>query len=631
MRVWTVDQSAELYGIQNWGRDFVRINEQGQLLVAPEGEDGPQVNLRALADDLQARGIGLPVLIRFPDILAARLRMLAEAFSGAIKEYAYKGRYRGVYPVKVNQQRHVVEDIVRFANPYHIGLEAGSKPELLIVLAMLDDPEALIVCNGYKDEEYIETALIARKLGRNAIIVIEKASEIRDVVTCSQRLGVRPVLGVRAKLATRGAGHWEDSTGDRAKFGLTVEEMVDAVERLRQEGFLDCLQMLHFHIGSQVSAIRSFKAALREGARIFVELHRLGAPLRYFDVGGGLGVDYDGSRSSFPSSVNYTTEEYAADVIAAIQTCCDEFEVPHPDIVTESGRAMVAHHAVLIVNVLGVAEQTREDVEVTLSDDDPDVLWDLHETGSRITRKNYQEAWHDALSAREEILSRFNLGLVDLRQRAKGERLFWKVAAKIERVLRGAAYVPDDMESLSKTLADTYFCNFSVFQSMPDAWAVEQLFPIVPVQRLHEKPSRSGILADITCDSDGKIDKFIDLHDVKTALDLHPLVDGESYYLAVFLVGAYQEALADLHNLFGDTNVVHIRLDKEEGYHIEHVVEGDTVTEVLTYVQYNTRELVRRVRQASERAVKRGSMTLEDAKRLMEAYQHGLEGYTYLE
>ncbi len=631
MRVWTNEQSAELYGIQNWGREFLRINELGHLVVAPEGETGPSVDLRELVDDLQKRGIGLPMLLRFPDLLRVRMRKLADAFQSAIKEYGYQGQYRGVYPVKVNQQRHVVEDVVSFAAPHHIGLEAGSKPELLIVLAMLDDPEAIIVCNGYKDEEYIETAMSARKLGRNTIIVIEKASEIKDVVNVSRRIGVRPVLGVRAKLASRGAGHWEDSTGDRAKFGLTVEEMVDAVERLRAEGMLDCLQMLHFHIGSQVSAIRSFKTALREGARIFVELYRLGAPLGYFDVGGGLGVDYDGSRSSFQSSVNYSVEEYAADVVAAIQACCDEYEVPHPNVVTESGRAMVAHHAVLVVNVLGVAEQTREDIDVALEESDPDVLWDLAEVGNKVSRKNYQESWHDALQDREEILSRFNLGLLDLQQRAKGERLFWKVATRIEKLLRGASYVPDDMEGLVKTLADTYFCNFSVFQSMPDAWAVEQLFPIVPVQRLNEKPTRQAVIADITCDSDGKIDKFIDLHDVKQALDLHAISEDESYYLAAFLVGAYQEALADLHNLFGDTNVVHIRLDDEEGYHVEHVVEGDTVTEVLTYVQYNTRDLVRRVRQASERAVKKGTMTLDDSKRLLEAYQHGLEGYTYLE
>ena len=631
MRVWTNEQSAELYGIQNWGREFLRINDIGHLVVAPEGEHGPSVDLRELVDDLQKRGIGLPMLLRFPDLLRVRMRMLASAFQSAIKEYGYQGQYRGVYPVKVNQQRHVVEDVVNFAAEHHIGLEAGSKPELLIVLAMLDDPEAIIVCNGYKDEEYIETAMSARKLGRNTIIVIEKASEIKDVVNVSRRIGVKPVLGVRAKLASRGAGHWEDSTGDRAKFGLTIEEMVDAVERLRAEGMLDCLQMLHFHIGSQVSAIRSFKTALREGARIFVELYRLGVPLRYFDVGGGLGVDYDGSRSSFQSSVNYSVEEYAADVVAAIQACCDEYEVPHPNVVTESGRAMVAHHAVLVVNVLGVAEQTREDSEVALEEGDPDVLWDLAEVGAKVSRKNYQESWHDALQDREEILSRFNLGLLDLRQRAKGERLFWKVATRIEKLLRGASYVPDDMEGLVKTLADTYFCNFSVFQSMPDAWAVEQLFPIVPVQRLNEKPTRQAVIADITCDSDGKIDKFIDLHDVKQALDLHTIGEDESYYLAAFLVGAYQEALADLHNLFGDTNVVHIRLDEEEGYHVEHVVEGDTVTEVLTYVQYNTRDLVRRVRQASERAVKKGTMTLDDAKRLLETYQHGLEGYTYLE
>ena len=631
MRAWTTAESAELYGIGNWGREFLRINEQGHLVVAPEGNSGRWVDLATLVADLAAREIGMPVLLRFPDILKARMQTLAEAFHGAIKDHEFKGRYRGVYPVKVNQQRHVVEDVVRFSAPYHMGLEAGSKPELLVVLAMLEDPEALLICNGYKDSEYIETALAARKLGRNCIIVVEKASEIPLILETSRRMNVRPVIGLRAKLASRGAGHWEGSTGDRAKFGLTVTEMVDAVELLRAEGMLDCLQMQHFHIGSQVSAIRSFKEALKEAGRIFVELYKLGAPMQIFDVGGGLGVDYDGSRTNFASSVNYTVAEYAADVVAAVQAACDEAEVPHPDIVTESGRAMVAHHAVLVVNVLGVAEHAPTDVTVTVTDDDPDVLWDLQEVANKVTRKNYQEAWHDAIQAREEILSRFNLGLVDLRQRAKGERLFWQAAARIERSMRGLSYIPDDMSSLPKTLADTYFCNFSVFQSMPDAWAVEQLFPIVPLHRLEEKPSHQAVLADITCDSDGKIDRFIDLHDVKEVLELHPLLPEQPYYLGIFMLGAYQEALSDMHNLFGDTNVVHVVLEDDGSYNIDHVVEGDTVTEVLTYVQYQRKDLVRKIRQASERAVRAGNMTLEESARLLSAYQQGLEGYTYLE
>ncbi|MCK6502025.1 biosynthetic arginine decarboxylase [Myxococcota bacterium] len=631
MRRWTTRDSADTYGIAHWGAEFLRIEDNGNLALAPDGPDGPCVDLKQLIEDLQRRGIALPILLRFTDLLHARVRTLATAFEKAIADYDYGGKYRGVYPVKVNQQRDVVEDLITLGRKWHLGLEAGSKPELLIVMALLDDPEARIICNGYKDVEYIETALMARQLGRNITIVVEKGTEIGLIVEVSRRMGVKPSIGIRAKLSSRGAGRWEESSGDRAKFGLTVGQMVDAVEELRAADMLDCLHLLHFHIGSQVSAIRSFKDALREASRLYVELVKLGAPMGVVDCGGGLGVDYDGSHTNFASSVNYSVQDYAQDVVAAMQATCDEVGVPHPDIVTESGRALVAHHAVLVVNVLGATEMaTREEDTVELKEDDPAILHELAETAERINRKTYQTVWHDAVEAREEILTMFNLGLVDLPTRARAERLFWDVCTKVERVVRQLSYVPDEMEALSKTLADTYFCNFSVFQSAPDSWAVDQLFPIVPIHRLDERPTRRAILADITCDSDGKVDKFIDLHDVKEGLELHEL-NGQPYYLGFFLMGAYQEILGDLHNLFGDTNAVHVTLTGKDIYKVEHVVEGDTVTEVLEYVQYSRRSLVKSMRQAAELAVQEGRLSMDVAGRIIQAYITGLEGYTYLE
>ena len=631
MRSWSTQDSEDLYGIPNWGREFLRINAAGNLEVAPAGPRSPWADLHTLVEDLQNREISLPILLRFPDLLEARIRTLSEAFGTAITEYGYEGQYRGVYPVKVNQQRHLVEDIVRLGRPYHLGLEAGSKPELLVVLAMMEDPEAVVICNGYKDAEYIETALLAQKLGRRVIVVIEKASEARLCVEIARKHGMRPLLGVRAKLASKGAGRWEASTGDKAKFGLTILEIVELVDYLESEGMLDTLQLLHFHIGSQVSAIRSFKSALAEASRVFVELHALGAPMQYLDVGGGLGVDYDGSSTNFASSVNYTVQEYADDVVSHVQSACDVAGVPHPHIITESGRAMVAHHAVLVFDVLGVSEHPTADGPTEVHDDDPEILHDLQGVLSQgITRKNYQAAWHDALGGREQALTMFNLGLLDLRQRARAERMFWQIAGRISKIIAELSYVPDEFARLHRVLADTYFCNFSVFQSMPDSWAVEQLFPVVPIHRHQHRPERRAVLADITCDSDGKIDRFIDLHDVKNTLELHDPGD-EPYYLAAFLVGAYQEILGDLHNLFGDTNAVIVRLHSDGTYDIDTVVEGDTVTEVLSYVQYSRKELLIKVRRACEQAVKDGHMTAKDTAQVVAMYREGLDGYTYLE
>ena len=632
MQTWTTTDSADLYGIPNWGRDFLVVNAAGHLVVSPAGaEPGTGIDVKELVDDLTRREIGLPILVRFTDLIDARVDIINDAFQRAIAAEGYQGQYRGVYPIKVNQQRHLVEELLKAGRRHHMGLEAGSKPELLVVMALLRDPEALIVCNGYKDVEYIETALYARRLGHRPFIVIEKATEIELCIEVSRRLGIRPLLGMRAKLASRGSGRWEASAGDKAKFGLSIHEIVAGIERLREADMLDCLQLLHFHIGSQVSAIRSFKDALREAGRVYVEMVKMGAPMGFFDAGGGLGVDYDGSHTNFASSVNYTVDEYAADVVASVQAACDDLEVAHPTIVTESGRALVAHHAMLVLEVMGASERVAGERPPAPGDDDPDILHDLHAAMEGVTRKSYQAAWHDALAGRRELLSRFNLGLIDLRQRAWGEQIFWQVAGKIAKLLPQLPYVPDEFEYLERNLADNFFCNFSVFQSMPDFWAVDQLFPIVPIHRLDEEPTRRGTLADITCDSDGKVDKFIDLHDVKDVLELHPLQDGQPYYLGVFLLGAYQEILGDLHNLFGDTNTVMVRAEPGGGYLLQDVVEGESVSDVLTYMQYDRKQLLGSMRAACESALRRGDMTMEDTARLMSIYQGGLDGYTYLE
>jgi len=629
IRSWTTKDSAALYNVAGWSSGYFRISEAGHFEVTPSGPDGPSVDLYDLSLNLQRRGLGMPLLMRFPDILDSRLRTLVGCFERAFQDYGYTGRYRGVYPIKVNQQHQVVEEIVRFGRPFGIGLEAGSKPELLAGLALLDSPDALLVLNGYKDVEYIETALLAQKLGRYPIIVVDRYRELDLVLQVAERLGIRPHIGVRAKLTTRGAGKWMESTGDRSKFGLTATELVMLVDRLREANMLDCLELLHFHIGSQISAVRAIKDAMQEACRIYVEMVQSGVGLRFLDAGGGLGVDYDGSSTNWHSSTNYTMQEYANDVVAAIHDACEQAELAHPDILTESGRALVAHHSVLVFNILDVNEVLAGQAPPAPDDEEPSVIQKLAETWRSVSRKNFQEAYHDALQLKEEGTSLFNVGLLDLRGRARVEQLFWGCCEAILKIIRELDYVPDDLEGLEKSLADTYYGNFSVFQSMPDHWAVKQLFPIAPLHRLDERPTRRGVVADLTCDSDGKIGQFIELRDVKSSLELHPF-DGKPYYLGVFLVGAYQEILGDLHNLFGDTNAVHISLS-EDGYRIDHVVEGDSVAEVLGYVQYQKQDLVKRVRQANEEALRRGLLTLEESALLMRRFDEGLSGYTYLE
>jgi arginine decarboxylase len=536
-------------------------------------------------------------------------------------------------PIKVNQTRHVVEELITYGRPYGLGLEAGSKPELLVALALLDQPDGLIVCNGYKDVEYIETALLAQRLGRRPLIIVDRFEELGMIIEASNRLGLKPHIGVRSKLSSKGSGRWAESGGDRSKFGLTAAELVQAVEILDQAKMLDRLMCLHFHVGSQITAIRAVKDALREAVRIYADLFRMGAPMGYLDVGGGLAVDYDGSKTNFHASKNYSLEEYAADIVDGVGSTLTELKIPHPTIISESGRALVAHHAVIVFNVLGHEEVSHpgRPTEAVPKEQEHPVIRDLREVYNSVTRKNYQESYHDALQLKEDALSLYRHGILDLRARARVEELFWALARKIHRIVKELDYVPDDFEALDKQLSDTYFCNFSVFQSVPDSWAVDHLFPVMPVHRLKEQPTRRGILADLTCDSDGKMDRFIDLHDVKSALELHPFNADQPYFLGVFLVGAYQEILGDLHNLFGDVNAVHIASHPTEGYRVRHVVEGDRVRDVLRYVSYDERQLMASLRESIERALHKGTMTFEESANLVRHFEAGLAGYTYLE
>ena len=627
---WTVADSAEVYGVKYWGNNYFSINDAGNVQAHPSGVDSGKIDLKELVDEVSRRGIGLPLLIRFSDVLKSRIVELNEAFRRAMAEYGYKGEYKGVYPIKVNQHRYVVEEIVQFGRPYHYGLEAGSKPELLAVMGMLDDEEALIVCNGYKDEEYIETALMASKLGRTVLIVVEKFSELALIAETAKKVGVRPRIGIRVKLAAKGSGRWEASGGDRSKFGLSTREVVEAINFLRQNDLLNCFELLHFHLGSQISAINAVKNALREAGRFYVEVVNLGAPLKYFDAGGGLGVDYDGSQTNFASSMNYTMQEYANDIVFSMQEICDASQVPHPTIVSESGRAIVAHHSMLVIDILGVGEFDVGKAPEQVAPTAPRVLQNLFDTHRDISRKNVLEAYHDALEYKDQALQLFNLGNLTLSERVVAEDIFWGICQKIRKLVRELREIPEELDGLERALSDTYFCNFSMFQSLPDIWAIDQLFPIMPIHRLGEEPTRRAVLADITCDSDGKIDHFIDRRDVKSVLELHP-VNGQDYFLGVFLIGAYQEILGDLHNLFGNTNTVHVSLASGGGYQIEHVVMGDTVTDVLKYVSYAREDLVARVRRFAELAVRANRMTLEETRSMLRMYEEGLAGYTYLE
>jgi arginine decarboxylase len=626
---WKIADAIEMYGIRNWGKGYFSINKAGHVTVQPNKRPDESIDLKELVDQLQARGIQLPILLRFTDILRHRVGEIHDAFRRAMEEFEFHGGYCCVYPIKVNQQRHVVEEILDFGKPFRFGLEAGSKPELLAVLALANGQDTPIICNGFKDDEFIRMTMLAHKIGKQIIPVVEKFTELEAICRHAEELQVRPAIGVRVKLAARGAGRWRSSAGYRSKFGLTLTEVLEAVEYLKQRGMADCLQLVHFHLGSQITNIRSIKSALTEAARVYVELHRVGAGVRFLDVGGGLGIDYDGSQTDFESSVNYTLQEYANDVVFRIKSVCDEAGVPHPTIVSESGRAVVAYHSLLVFDVLGVSHFDRYEVPPEVPSDAPQQINDLFCIYRDLKKKNILESYHDAVQAVDETLNMFNLGALDIEMRALSERLFWAVCSKLLKIVREMEYVPEELQGLESLLSDTYFCNFSIFQSMPDSWAIKQLFPIMPIHRLNEMPSRRAVLGDITCDSDGKIDQFIDLRDVRNTLQLHPF-NGEPYYLGAFLLGAYQEILGDLHNLFGDTNAVHVSLDDGE-LNVDTVIKGDTVREVLAYVQYSADELTARLRKDVERAVRSGKISLTESRQLLRFYESGMEGYTYLE
>jgi arginine decarboxylase len=626
---WTTTEAAELYDIASWGKGYFSVGANGNVLVHPTKESHRSIDLKQLVDTLGWRGISLPILIRFADILKHRLGEMHQAFESSMREHGYQGQYCCVYPIKVNQQRQVVEEVFNFGRAYNFGLEAGSKPELLAVLAIADN-ETPIICNGFKDDEYIEMVMLAKKIGRRITPVVEKFTELELIIKHAEQVGVKPMIGLRVKLASRGSGRWKSSGGYRSKFGLTVSEALKAVELLKQRGMEDSLQLLHFHLGSQITNIRQIKAAVIEAARIYVDLKKLGTGLKYLDVGGGLGIDYDGSQTDFESSVNYTLEEYARDVVYHIQSICDESEVPHPNIITESGRAIAAYHSVLVFNVLGVSGFGEEDLPAAIPEDSEQPLIDLFETHRSITKKNLLETYHDAQQALDSALNLFSLGYLTLEQRSTAENLYWAICRKILRFARELDFFPEELEGLDGMLSDTYFCNFSLFQSMPDSWAVKQLFPIMPIHRLDEPPSRHAVLGDISCDSDGKVDQFIDRRDVKKTLPLHTF-NHHSYILGAFLLGAYQEILGDLHNLFGDTNAVHVSLNEQGEVVLETVIQGDTVREVLNYVQYSAQALIDQFRKDVEVAVREQRIGYEESGRLLRFYEEGLQGYTYLE
>jgi arginine decarboxylase len=627
---WTVTDAAELYEIARWGKGYFAIDKSGHLLVQPMKDPATAIDLKQLVDHLQLRGIGLPILVRFRDILRHRLGDIYQAFQTAIAQHQYDGKYVCVYPIKVNQQRQVVEEVLDFGRPYGFGLEAGSKPELLAVAALASNSTP-IICNGFKDAEFIEMAMLAQKMGRQVIPVVEKYTELGLVLDYAERVGVRPQIGMRVKLAARGGGRWQSSGGYRSKFGLTVAEILRGLEELKARGMQDCFKLLHFHLGSQIPNIRVVKAALNEAARIYAELVRNGAGLEFVDVGGGLGVDYDGSQTNFESSVNYTLEEYANDVVYHLQTVCDDAQVKHPTIISESGRAVVAYHSVLVFNVLGVSgfgEERLPDAAAVEEMEQP--LIDLYETYQNISPRNAAESFHDAQQALDMAMNLFTGGYLPIEQRSHAESLFWAICVKLQKIVQHMDDVPEDLQTLDETLAHTYFGNFSLFQSIPDAWAIKQLFPVMPIHKLNEPPTAHAVIGDITCDSDGKLDRFVDRRDVKRTLPLHA-VNGEPYYLGVFLVGAYQEILGDLHNLFGDTHAVHVSLDDKGAVVLDAVIKGDTVREVLDYVEFKADDLVQRFRADVEAAVRDNRLDYTEAGRLLQFYEEGLQGYTYLE
>ena len=630
MKKWTIEDSKELYNINGWGVSYFGINDKGDVYVSP-CKNNAQIDLKEVMDELALRDVTPPVLLRFPDILDNRIEKTASCFQQAREEYSYKGENFIIYPIKVNQIQPVVEEIISHGRKFNLGLEAGSKPELHAVIAVQCQSDSLIICNGYKDQAYIELALLAQKMGKRIFIVVEKLNELETIAKVAKKLNVKPNLGIRIKLASSGSGKWEESGGDASKFGLTSAELLQALDILEQKGMQGCLRLIHFHIGSQITKIRRIQTALREAAQFYINLHKMGYDVEFVDCGGGLGVDYDGTRSSnSESSVNYSIQEYVNDCIYTFVDAADKNGIRHPNIITESGRSLTAHHSVLVIDVLETASLPEMPEEFEAKPNDHQLVKDLYEIWDNLNPRTMLEDWHDAEQIRDEALELFSHGIVDLKTRAEIERMYWSVAHEINALAKSMKHVPEELKNLDKLLADKYFCNFSLFQSLPDSWAIDQLFPIMPIQRLNERPTRHATLQDITCDSDGKISNFVADGHIKHVLPIHALRKNENYHLGVFLIGAYQEILGDMHNLFGDTNAVHISI-KDGKYHIDQIIDGETVEEVLDYVQYNPKKLVRQLETWVTKSVKEGKISLEEGKEFLGTYRSGLYGYTYLE
>jgi arginine decarboxylase len=635
---WDISAARNLYNVHRWGAKYFDINEAGHVVAMPLQEAGIAVDITDVIEEAKGRGLKFPLLIRFQDILRHRVESINLAFRNSIAEFNYQGCYRGVFPIKVNQLREVVEEILDAGKPFDFGLEVGSKPELFAGLALQSQMGSLIICNGYKDTEFIKMALLGIKLGKKVILVVEKLEELRQIITVSKQMGVEPQLGIRARLLAKGAGRWAESGGENAKFGLSTAEILAAADLLRAENLAHCLKLVHFHIGSQVPDILTVKKAVQEAARFYAKLQKMGFTLEFLDVGGGLGVDYDGSRSAFDSSTNYTLQEYTNDIVYYVADVCNAEKVPHPDIISESGRAIVAHHSVLIVEVFGAIGKTRADINFEFGDNEHPIVRELLDMRKNLAKLNKLEAYHDALERRDDAQHMFTLGMMDLPDKAKIENLYWEIGQEVVESFKGQAYIPEEIRKLEDSLGDQYLCNFSVFQSLLDHWALGHLFPIIPVSRLNERPTREATLVDITCDSDGQVNKFIDLRDVRDTLPLHALnrKNGnglvEPYHLGFFLMGAYQDIMGDLHNLFGRVNEVHVFLDPDEpaGYYVEEIIEGSTIVQTLASVQYDENELKRQMKAQIDEAIKSDRMKPSEAMRLLDEYERGLKAYTYL-
>ena len=629
---WTVEDSADLYHIREWGAGYFDVSKSGDVVVTPLRDNKKiAVNLPEVISGITSRGYDMPVLLRIEDILDSQITQMHESFRAAFKQFDYQGEFKGVFPIKVNQQKQVIEAITRIGKYYSHGLEAGSKAELIAALSFLEDKEACLICNGYKDNEFIDLGLYARKMGYKCFFVIEIPSELDLIMERSRILGIKPLLGVRFKLSTQAGGHWTESGGDRSIFGLTISQIVEILEKLKAADMIDCLQLLHYHLGSQVPNIRDIRSAIQEACRVYAGLADEGAPMGYFDLGGGLAVDYDGSNTNYMNSRNYSLDEYCADIVESVMETLSETNIPHPTIITESGRATVAYYSVLLFNIFDVNSKDTDSVPETLPEETPDIIKNLMAVLESLTVRNIQECYNDALYYRDQVRQMFRLGELSLRERSLAEKIFWGIIKAVSLNIRKLKYIPSDLNDIDIALCDTYYGNFSVFQSLPDSWAIGHVFPVMPIHRLNEMPSRNAMLADITCDCDGKIDRFIDRQGLRRALQLHEIRENEEYYLGVFLVGAYQETLGDLHNLLGDTNVVNIRVSEDGSYSIVREIEGDSVADVLSYVEYDPKDILKRFRATAERAIKEKRITPQERREITKMYEEGLRGYTYFE